>query len=146
MHKLGYSYLPSSLRDEGTKGRQIVLQISESTNKHRYTTNLNQEAKLPSPESINEILSLPAPFDISSGCSHLELAKKFARERGSRKGFTVYIFDADLGGKQIIGSPFSTYGAGHEALGLKAGSRIIGRYIDTGKMYKGRYTFVSALI
>lgn len=90
---------------------------------------------MPSPESINEILSLPAPFDISSGCSHLELAKKFARERGSRKGFTVYIFDADLGGKQIIGSPSSTYGAGHEALGLKAGSRIIGRYIDTGKMY-----------
>jgi hypothetical protein len=51
MHKLGYSYLP--------KGRQIALQISESTNKHRYTTNLNQQAKLPSPESINEILSLP---------------------------------------------------------------------------------------
>jgi|SRR5882757_3858596 hypothetical protein len=92
-----------------------------------------------------EVAAETAPFDISSGCSHLELAKKFARERGSRKGFTVYIFDTNLGGKQIKGSPFSTYGAGHEALGLKAGSRIIGRYIDTGKMYRDRYTFYSVL-
>lgn len=50
------------------------------------------------------------------------------------------------GGKQIIGSPFPTYGAGHVALGLKAGSRTIGRYIDTGKLYKNRYTFYSDLI
>jgi hypothetical protein len=138
MHKLGYSYL--------SKGRQVALQISMSTNKYRYTTNPNQQTKLPTPESINEIFSLPAPFDISSGCSHLELAKNFARKRGSRKGFTVYIYDTNTGGKQIIGSPFSTYGAGHVALGLRAGSRIIGRYIDTGKLYKNRYTFYSDLV
>jgi hypothetical protein len=53
----------------------------------------------------------------------------------------------DAGVKTRTGTPFSTYGAGHEALGLRAGSRAItfGRYIDTGKMYKGRYTFYSCL-
>jgi len=35
--------------------------------------------------------------------------------------------------KEVKGSPFSTYGDGHEMLGLRRGSRVIWRYIDTGK-------------
>ena len=59
----------------------------------------------------------------------------------------VHIYDRESErGKELTGSPFSTYGAGHVALGLKAGSRTIGRYIDTGKLYKNRYTFYSDLI
>ena len=67
MHKFGYSYL--------SQGRQLALQISMSTNKYRYTTSLTKPVELPTPESIAEIFSLPAPFDIYSGSSHLELAK-----------------------------------------------------------------------
>jgi hypothetical protein len=43
----------------------------------------------------------------------------------------------------VKGSPFSTYGDGHEVLGLRRGSRVIGRYIDTGKLYKDKYRFSS---
>lgn len=45
--------------------------------------------------------------------------------------------------KELKGSPFSTYGNGHEMLGLRRGSRVIGRYIDTGKKYKNKYIFSS---
>lgn len=45
--------------------------------------------------------------------------------------------------KELKGSPFSTYGAGHEALGLKRSSTVIGKYIDTGKLYKDKYIFSS---
>jgi len=45
--------------------------------------------------------------------------------------------------KEVKGSPFSTYGDGHEVLGLRRGSRVIGRYIDTGKLYKDKYRFSS---
>lgn len=114
-----------------------------ATNKFRYTTNIIKQAELPSDDSISKLFALPAPFDITSGASHLELAKKYTRNMGGRKGFTVYIYDREVG-KQITGSPFSTYGAGHVALGLRTNSRVIGRYIDTGKAYKARYTFSSS--
>ena len=38
-------------------------------------------------------------------------------------------------------SPFSTYGDAHEVIGLRRGSRVIGRYIDIGKMYKDKGCF-----
>lgn len=41
--------------------------------------------------------------------------------------------------KEEKGSLFSTYGEGHEVLGLGRGSRVIGRYIDTGKLFKDKY-------
>ena len=75
--------------------------------------------------------------------NHLNLAKKFTISKGGRSGFTVHIYDLEIGGKEITGSPFSTYGAGHVAIGLRAGNRAIGRNIDTGKVFKGRYIFSS---
>ncbi len=132
MFKFGYYCL--------AEGRQILLQISKATNKYRYTNSVKPLVKLPSDSVISKILSLPAPFDISSGKSHFELAKTYAINRGGRKGFTVYIYDQ---GKQIANSPFSTYRAGHVAIGLLAGSMVISRYIDTGKVYKNRFTFYS---
>jgi hypothetical protein len=137
IHKFGYYYLP--------EGKKIALQISSGTNKYRYTTtNIANKIELPSEDSISKLLAQPAPFDIASGLSHFELARKFTISKGGRNGFTVHIYDRESKrGKELIGSPFSTYGAGHVALGLRAGSRVIGRYIDTGKAYKGRYIFSS---
>jgi hypothetical protein len=136
MHKLGYSFLP--------EGRKIALQISSGTNKYRYTTsNAENQPTLPSEESITKLFAQPAPFDISSGMSHFKLAREFTISKGGRHGFTVHIYDMESGGKELAGSPFSSYGAGHLAIGLRAGSRAIGRNIDTGKAFKGRYVFSS---
>lgn len=136
MHKFGYSFLP--------EGRKIALQISSGTNKYRYTTsNAENQPTLPSEESITKLFAQPAPFDVLSGMSHFELARKLTISKGGRHGFTVHIYDLESGGKELVGSPFSSYGAGHLAIGLRAGSRAIGRNIDTGKAFKGRYIFSS---
>jgi hypothetical protein len=66
--------------------------------------------------------------------SHFEQVREFYISRGGRKGFTVYTYECELDKmKEVKGSPFSTYGDGHEMLGLRRGSRVIRRYIDTGK-------------
>lgn len=129
----------------GGWGKKIALQISSATNKYRYTTtNIANKIELPSEDSISKLFARPAPFDIASGLSHFELARKFTISKGGRNGFTVHIYDRESErGKELTGSPFLSYGAGHVALGLRAGSRVIGRYIDTGKAYKGRYIFSS---
>lgn len=67
----------------------------------------------------------------------MELAKKFTITKGGRKGFTVYIYEEIFHKyKELKNSPFSTYGDGHEVIGLRRGSRVIGRYIETGKNIK----------
>lgn len=45
-------------------------------------------------------------------------------------------------GDEISGSP--CYGKAQLALGLKANNRIVARYLDTGKLYKGQYLFTSS--
>ena len=136
IHKLGYYYLPS--------GKKIALDISSATNKYRYTTNNSNKVELPNCELISNLLAQTPPFDISSG-SHSELVRKFTIAKGGRKGFVVYIYESSESNKlkELKGSPFSTYGDGHAVIGLNRGSRVIGRYIDTGQKYKDKYIFSS---
>nr|YP_008964966.1 LAGLIDADG endonuclease [Annulohypoxylon stygium]AHB33525.1 LAGLIDADG endonuclease [Annulohypoxylon stygium] len=139
IHKLGYFYLPD--------GKKIALLISSATNKFRYTTSLTK-TELPSDESISKLLAQTPPFDLSSGRSHFELVREFTIAKGGRKGFSVYIYELNEQTPsakyiELKGSPFSTYGDGHEAIGLKRGSRVIGRYIDTGKNFKNKFLFRS---
>lgn len=140
IHKLGYYYLP--------EGKKIALQISSATNKYRYTTNNSlNKIGLPSEDSIMKLLDQIPPFDIFSNSSHFELIREFTIAKGGRKGFTVYIYECvPEGYKELKGSPFSTYGEGHEIIGLRRSSRTIGRYIDTGKLYNNKYIFYSTPI
>lgn len=136
MHKFGYYYLP--------EGKKIALQISSGTNKYRYSTNDLNKTELPSVYSISELFAQTPPFNVNSGSSHFDLVREFTISRGGRKGFIVYVYTRESEEyKELKGSPFSTYGAGHVAIGQKAGSRVIGRYIDTGKAYKDKYIFSS---
>lgn len=136
MHKFGYYYLP--------EGKKIALQISSATNKYRYSSNNLNKTELPSVNSISRLFAQTPPFDVNSGRSHFELVREFTISKGGRKGFIVYIYVRESEGyKELKGSPFSTYGAGHVAIDLKPGSRVIGRYIDTGKAYKDKYIFSS---
>lgn len=57
----------------------------------------------------------------------------------SRKGFKLFIYE---NGKEIKGSPFNSFRSGGKAIGLKSVSSIR-NYIDTGKIYKDKYTFYS---
>lgn len=66
---------------------------------------------------------------------HFDKVREFTIAKGGRNGFTVYIYESENDKlKEVKGSPFSTYADGHEVLGLRRGSRTIGRYIDTGKI------------
>ena len=135
IHKLGYFYLP--------EGKRIALLISSATNKYRYTTK-EKKLELPSDEEIFKLLDQTPPFDISTNRSHFDLVREFTISKGGRSGFTVYIYEYKSNKLHLVnGSPFSTYGDGHEKIGLKRGSRVIGRYIDTNKQYQDKYVFSS---
>ena len=41
------------------------------------------------------------------------------------------------------GSPFASFSLAHKALGLKSSSNTFNRYIDTNRLYKGKYIFSS---
>jgi hypothetical protein len=84
-------------------------------------------------------LTKEAPFNILSGLNHFSLAKAYANSQGSRKGFKVYIYE---NGKEIEGSPFNSFRSRGKAIGLNSVSSI-SNYIDTGKLFKERYTFFS---
>lgn len=133
IHKLGYYYTPL--------GKKLTLHISLSTNKQRYTN--KNKIELPDLESIIKLLDQKPVFD-DLHKSHFEQVRDLTIAKGGRKGFTVYIYEYKSDGiNEIKGSPFSTYGDGHEKLGLIRGSRVIGRYIDTEKKYKNKYLFSS---
>jgi hypothetical protein len=142
-HKLGYFYLSES--------RSLVVNISNSINKNRYSSNLNGPAKLITMEKIDKVFTLKPPFDLSSGFSHIELTQQFARVNNARQGYFVYVYKE---GVQAQGSLFRSaalpgipalrrsYNAAQKALGIK-GNRTIHRYIDTGKLFKNKFAFFS---
>lgn len=129
----------------------MALQISSTTNKYRYTTSKVNVTELPSHDDICKLLSMAPPFDLTKVSSHFDLVRSFTISKGGRNGFIVYIYEIEsnkvgVEKEEVKGSPFSSYAAGHVAIGLKPGSRAIGRYIDTGKAFKGRYLFSSVPI
>lgn len=132
LHKFGYFY--------ESNGRKLLMSIASSINKHRYSTNPKGPAKTPTQEEIAKVLSLEPPFDINSGESHFTLSRKYTIKKGGRLGFPVYVYKE---GVKFEGSPFPTYGAAHQAIGLLANSRVVGRYINTGKLYKNMYLFTT---
>lgn len=62
--------------------------------------------------------------------SHFTLAKEYSLQKGSRKGYKVYIYKD---GKEIPGSPFYSYRKGGKAIGLNSVCSIK-NYIDTNKI------------
>jgi hypothetical protein len=130
LHKLGYFYLK--------EGRELTVEISNCINKKRYSTN-EIMAVFPSEEKLKKLFDQEAPFKYYIETNHEEKAKKFAREKGSRQGFKVYVYDEKK--ELIIGSPFGSYSAAQKILNLS--NRIVFRYIDTGKYFNNKYLFRS---
>lgn len=88
-------------------------------------------------------MSQEPPIDINGGKSHHILSRDYTITKGGRQGFIVHVCVRMIP-DSISGSPFSSYGKAHLALGLKANNRIVARYKDTGKLYKGQYLFTSS--
>lgn len=126
-HKIGHFYTPN--------GRALVLSIANFVNKARYST-ASVSILAPSLESIKQVLSTELAVTITPELSHLQLSQKFARLVKNR---TIWVYDNGL---LIKGSPFYIQTTAAEAVGLPKNTSVIKRYIDTGKGYANRYTFL----
>jgi len=128
LKSLGYTTLP--------QGKKLLVDISKYINK-RYSTKLNiAEA----PKDINKIFDLPPVYDLASGLSYKAYSDIIKVSKGGQSGYGVNVYDK---GKLVEGSPFSSYTKAALALGNINISSVITKKIDTGKVYKNRYTFES---
>ena len=86
------------------------------------------------------ISKLEPPFNVKLFIPHVDNALKFRIANKSDKPKTVYIYTNE---GLIEGSPFGSFSLAHKALGLKSSSNTCNRYIDTNRLYKGKYIFSS---
>lgn len=131
----GYYYL--------TEGKKLFLDISDVLNK-RYSTSNNLVDIDKVIENINgrfENISKSEPvFNVKLFIPHVDNALKFRLANKSDKPRIVYIYTK----KGLMeGSPFASYSLAHKALGLKSSSNTCNRYIDTNRLYKGEFIFLS---
>lgn len=131
LYKRGYFY--------SQEGRNLLVLISNNINKNRYST----KSDIPSINKLDvekvfqqQKNQPPIQEDLLNFKPHIELVKVIT----STKGKLVDVYE---NGILVQGSPFSSYREAQLALGLNPDHVIIGRYIDTGKIYQGKYTFIS---
>ena len=118
LHIYGYYLLP--------EGKFLLLIIVNSSNKARYGNNII----LPDESKINNLFKLKAPFDFNSGKSYTILAQEYAKAKGSRTGFEVYVYKNN----KFIGH-FHSYSQAQKEFSLKS-NKTISRLIDTDKVSK----------
>lgn len=131
----GYYYL--------TEGKNLFLDISDVLNK-RYSTD-NNLVDIPKAienifERFQNISKIEPPFNVKLFKPHVDNALKFRLANKSDKPRFVYIYTNE---GLIEGSPFASFSLAHKALGLKSSSNTCNRYMDTNKLYKGKYIFSS---
>jgi len=122
------------------EGKQCFIEIVNYINK-RYTTSAFV-AEAPNLNKINEILNKPPVFDLSSGLSYKALSDIVKVSKNGHSGYGVNVYD---NGNLVEGSPFSSYTQAALALGNINVSSVISKKIDTDKLYKARYKFVSSV-
>lgn len=132
LRKYGYFYL--------AEGRSLLVGITKCINKKRYSTNKTKCTYI-SEKDVDLVFNQKPPFDLNLGQPHLINTQTFSRLRGANKGFKVYVYDNNI---LIKGSFFNSYSSTQRHLNIKS-NRTIARYIDTGNIYKDRYSFYSKL-
>lgn len=124
-------------------GKELLKKLYLNMNSKRYNTSSTTKNQsvldVIKFEEIENVFKYDPPYDILSGKSHFILAKEYALTKGSRKGYKIYIYKYGI---EIEGSPFNSYRAGGNAIGLSSVSSIK-NYIDTDKIFKDGYTFYS---
>ena len=130
----GYYFLP--------EGKRLFLKISDTINK-RYSTRSSSNIDGIITEIFEQyktILARNSPFDVQANIPHTENVRKLSIANRSEKPITVYVYENK---NMVKGSPFASYSAAHKSLGLKASSNTCNRYIDTGRLYKNKYIYLS---
>ena len=133
----GYYYL--------TEGKKLFLDISDVLNK-RYSTDIKN-----STEDIDKVIEnisdrfksiskIEPPFNVKLFNPHVDNARKFRIANKSDNPRIVYIYTNE---GLVEGSPFASFSLAHKTLGLKSSSNTCNRYIDTSRLYKGKYIFSS---
>ena len=108
------------------EGKDLLLKISNSTNKSRYNNNL----EIPSKSEIDRFFLNRKPLlDINTN-SHTTLVQDFFRKKGSRYGFEVFVYKDN----KFVGH-YPSYNKAQKALSIK-GNKTIARLIDTGRISK----------
>lgn len=124
-----------------SEGRICLIEISKCMNNKRYSTNL-EAGKTLSLDVICKILDSPPIFDLASGLSYKAYSDIAKVSKKGNVGFGVNVYDMD---KLVKGSPFCSYTQAALAMGNINISSIISKKIDTGKLYKQRFTFESSV-
>ena len=126
-----------------TEGKKLFLDISDILNK-RYSIDNNLVYINKAIENIFEkfdvISKTEPPFNVKLLIPHVDNARKYRIANKSDKPIIVYLYTNE---GLMEGSPFASYSLAHKALGLKSSSNTCNRYIDTGRLYKGKYIFTS---
>lgn len=119
------------------------MDISDILNK-RYSISNNSVGIKQSIDNIYErfenITKLEPVFNVKLFIPHVDNALKFRIANKSDKPRIVYIYTKE---GLIEGSPFASFSLAHKALGLKSSSNTCNRYLDTNRLYKGKFTFSS---
>lgn len=131
LHKFGHFYTP--------EGRKLFVSIANYINHRRYSSVPGKTADLPAIDSDFLTSKSSLPITLLPDMTHLELAQSYGRLVADRK---VYVYDNNV---LVSGSPFSSYPLALEAIGESNKSSAIKRNIDTGRVFKSRYTFYSTL-
>lgn len=121
------------------EGRQLLISIAAHMNDGRYSNHLPAPVPAPSADHIQQVLSSTPLLVRSPHQSQLEFGKTLARTFPRQ----VYVYD---GNTLLNGKPFEIMADAAVSVGLPRTSRIVSRYMDTGKLYAGRYFFTSLLI
>ena len=69
--------------------------------------------------------------------THLELSQNFAKTYKTRN---VWVYDNNV---LVKGSPFMSNADAAASVGLNRTTRVVARYLDTGKSYQERYEFTT---
>ena len=128
LHKFGYFYVP--------EGKNLVLDISISINKARYSNNPDPKS-LPNLEQINNVIDIKLPIELLPELTHLNLGHKYSK---LFKFKSIWVYD---NGNLVTGSPFNSYSEAQAAIGISKTSLAISRNIDTNKLYLNRFSFYS---
>jgi hypothetical protein len=131
LHKYGYVYLP--------EGKYLIAKICNCINKNRYTSNKVQPIYI-TQNDLDLVFKQKSPFDLRLNNSHLVNSQMYSKSKNSSiEGFKVYVYDNN---KLINDTFFNSYNKAQAYLKSKS-NRLVARYIDTGKLYKNRYSFYS---
>lgn len=122
-------------------GRPFLLTIAGYMNSNRYTTNPKGVPSAPDYGLLYNLLSGPSPINPNSNLTHEVLTRELSVAKGARQGYGVHVYE---NGVEVQGSPFNTYAAANVYLGLQPTGRTVYRYLDTNKLYRGKYSFRSS--